>query len=64
MNSNTTLQTPLLVAKDEPLVPGKLYLRLYHGRTDPEQQMEDWGFTGPTFGPSPAMCIPTAAPSA
>ncbi len=46
-----TLQTPLLVSKGAPLVPGKMYLRLYHGRTDPDQQMEDWGFVGPTFGP-------------
>jgi hypothetical protein len=46
-----SLTTPLLVAKGTPLVPGKMYLRLYHGRTDPDQQMEDWGFTGPTFGP-------------
>ncbi len=43
--------TPLLVPKGTPLVPGKMYLRLYHGRTDPAQEMEDWGFVGPTFGP-------------
>ena len=24
---------------------------LYHGRTDPSQEMDDWGFVGPTFGP-------------
>lgn len=47
----TTIQTPLLIAKDAPLLPGKMYLRLYHGRTEPGQQMEDWGFVGPTFGP-------------
>ena len=28
-----------------------MYLRLYHGRTDPDQEMEEWGFVGPTFGP-------------
>ncbi len=43
--------TPLVVPKGTPLVPGKMYLRLYHGRTDPAQEMEDWGFVGPTFGP-------------
>jgi len=43
--------TPLFVAKGMPLVPGKMYLRLYHGRTDPGQNMDDWGFVGPTFGP-------------
>jgi hypothetical protein len=30
--------------------PG-LYLRLFHGRTNPEQPMEDWGTDGPIFGP-------------
>ena len=45
------LQTPLLVPKGTPLVPGKMYLRLCHGRTDPTQEMDDWGFPGPTFGP-------------
>ena len=43
--------SPLLVPKGEPLAPGKMYLRLYHGRTDPDQEMDDWGFMGPTFGP-------------
>ena len=28
-----------------------MYLRLYHGRTDPAQDMDGWGFAGPTFGP-------------
>ena len=50
-SANDTLQTPLLVSKGTPLVPDKMYLRLYHGRTDPAQQMDDWGFTGPIFGP-------------
>ena len=45
------LPTPLFVPKGTPLMPGKMYLRLYHGRTDPAQEMDDWGFVGPTFGP-------------
>jgi hypothetical protein len=48
---NDNLQTPLLVARATPLAPGKLYLRLYHGRTHPDQEMDDWGCDGPTFGP-------------
>lgn len=28
-----------------------LYIRLFHGRTDPEQDMNDWGTDGPIFGP-------------
>jgi hypothetical protein len=47
----SALATPLVVPKGTPLVPGQMYLRLYHGRTDPAQEMEDWGFVGPTFGP-------------
>ncbi len=42
---------PLLVPKGTPLVPGKMYLQLSHGRTDPTQEMDGWGFAGPTFGP-------------
>jgi hypothetical protein len=34
-----------------PLQPGKLYLRLYHGRATPDEQMEDWGSDGPVIGP-------------
>ena len=45
------LPTPLFVPKGTPLMPGKMYLRLYHGRTDPAQEMDEWGFDGPTFGP-------------
>jgi hypothetical protein len=49
--TDATQQTPLLVPKGTALAPGKMYLRLYHGRTDPDQEMEDWGFAGPTFWP-------------
>ena len=49
--TGTKVQTRLLVPKGTLLVPGKMYLRLYHGRKDPNQQMVDWGFDGPTFGP-------------
>ena len=27
------------------------YLKLFHGRKQPNQQMDDWGFDGPVFGP-------------
>ena len=29
----------------------KLYLTLFHGRTAPDQEMDDWGSQGPVFGP-------------
>jgi len=48
---NTDQRTPLLITAGTPLVPGKMYLRLYQGRTDPAEEMDDWGFVGPTFGP-------------
>src|SRR6185437_4495240 len=46
-----TGQDSLVVPKGRSLDPGRMYLRLYHGRTDPDQEMEEWGFDGPTFGP-------------
>jgi len=33
-----------------PVKPG-LYLGLFHGRDDPNQKMDGWGFNGPTIGP-------------
>jgi|APSaa5957512622_1039677.scaffolds.fasta_scaffold30832_2 hypothetical protein len=30
---------------------GKQYLRLYHGRKDLKENLEDWGSEGPVFGP-------------
>lgn len=32
------------------LTPG-VYLHLSHGRTSPDEQLNDWGFNGPTIGP-------------
>lgn len=34
----------------KPKKPG-LYLGLFHGRYDPSDAMNDWGFDGPTIGP-------------
>lgn len=28
-----------------------IYIRLFHGRTNPNQNMDDWGTDGPVFGP-------------
>jgi hypothetical protein len=28
-----------------------MYLELFHGRNDPNEDMEDWGFEGPVIGP-------------
>lgn len=28
-----------------------LYLKLFHGRKDPNEQLDDWGSDGPIFGP-------------
>ena len=32
-----------------------VYIRLFHGRRDPNQDMTDWGLDGPVFGPYQAM---------
>ena len=46
--------TSLALAKQletsKPTTPG-MYLHLYHGRVDPNQDMDDWGEDGPYFGP-------------
>jgi hypothetical protein len=30
-----------------------VYLELFHGRHDPEEDLDDWGFDGPVIGPLP-----------
>ena len=32
-----------------------VYLKLLHGRDDPDQHMHDWGFAGPVLGPFEAV---------
>ncbi len=32
-------------------LPTGTYLALFHGRNDPKQDMEGWGFDGPVIGP-------------
>ena len=34
-----------------PLIKGKMYLRLFHGRNTIDEELNSWGFEGPTFGP-------------
>ena len=28
-----------------------VYIRLFHGRSDPKESLDDWGSDGPVFGP-------------
>lgn len=49
--SVAAMPNSLVVPKGTPHMSGKMYLRLYHGRIDPAQDMDEWGFIGPTFGP-------------
>lgn len=32
-------------------LPDGMYLHLFHGRDSPTQQMDNWGYDGPTIGP-------------
>lgn len=32
-------------------MPEGLYLGLFHGRDNPDETLEDWGFDGPIIGP-------------
>ena len=34
-----------------------LYIDLFHGRKDPNENPEDWGFEGPVLGPFDAVQI-------
>jgi hypothetical protein len=34
-----------------------VFLKLLHGRDDPDQDMQDWGFDGPTLGPFVAVHV-------
>lgn len=33
------------------MVKNELYIELFHGRADKDRDMDDWGSTGPVFGP-------------
>lgn len=46
---------PLYNSKEAKQLPSGLYLGLFHGRDNPEDDMEDWGFQGPVVGPLKAM---------
>jgi hypothetical protein len=46
-----------VVPSGTPLPPGSIFLRLYHGRKHPDQEMDGWGFNGPVFGPLSAVVM-------
>lgn len=50
MLPESTLTKPLPIYGEKPERPG-LYLGLFHGRDDPREEMNDWGFPGPMIGP-------------
>jgi hypothetical protein len=41
----------LLVPSGQPLEMGRTYLKLLHGRNRADENLDEWGFNGPTFGP-------------
>ena len=50
MNTEALVEDALPTYGKAPSRPG-LYLGLFHGREDPRQRMDDWGFNGPMIGP-------------
>lgn len=53
MQIDTAAETPNSALPEygsKPRTPG-MYLGLFHGRHDPNEQMNDWGFNGPAIGP-------------
>jgi len=41
----------LLVPGGQRLQAGRMYLKLLHGRNNPDENLDNWGFNGPVFGP-------------
>jgi hypothetical protein len=41
----------LLVPHGKQLQAAKTYFKLLHGRNRPEENLDEWGFAGPIFGP-------------
>ena len=41
----------LLVPEGQPLKEGATYFKLLHGRHRADENLDDWGFNGPVFGP-------------
>ena len=50
MSPESNLTKALPIYGEKPERPG-LYLGLFHGRNDPREEMNDWGFHGPMIGP-------------
>ena len=50
MSNEKEQLAPLPIYGKKPSLPG-LYLGLFHGRNEPREEMEDWGFDGPMIGP-------------
>ena len=50
MSSDKEQPALLPIYGKKPSLPG-LYLGLFHGRHEPREEMEDWGFDGPMIGP-------------
>ena len=42
---------PQAQAAKEPDVPRPVFIHLLHGRDDPDEDLQGWGFTGPILGP-------------
>ena len=45
-----TPKNPIPEELQKPTEPG-IYVRIFHGRNEPDQDLEDWGFDGPAIGP-------------
>ena len=45
-----TPKNPIPEELQEATKPG-IYVRIFHGRNEPDQNLEDWGFDGPVIGP-------------
>jgi len=53
----TDIMQKLRIVPGTPLESGQMYLRLFHGRRSPAEELDDWGFDGPVFGPLSALSM-------
>jgi hypothetical protein len=45
------MNIPIVDKVDMKTLPKGIYVELYHGRDNADDEMEDWGFNGPVIGP-------------
>lgn len=51
------MNIPIIDEVELSTLPKGVYVALYHGRDDVDDEMEDWGFNGPLIGPLKSVYV-------